>query len=167
MSEHAAKQGPADEPLLSVRSLSIEFGRGENASKAVKNVSFDVHPGKTLAVVGESGSGKSVTSLAIMRLTDYTGGRISSGEVLFRPSGNEAIDLVTAPGQTLRSIRGKEIAMIFQEPMTSLNPVFTVGNQIAETLTLHEGLSPREALNRAKALLQKVRLPDAEKLLDR
>ena len=167
MSEHAAKQGPADEPLLSVRSLSVEFGRGENASKAVKNVSFDVHPGKTLAVVGESGSGKSVTSLAIMRLTDYTGGRISSGEVLFRPSGNEAIDLVTAPGQTLRSIRGKEIAMIFQEPMTSLNPVFTVGNQIAETLTLHEGLSPREALNRAKALLQKVRLPDAEKLLDR
>jgi glutathione transport system ATP-binding protein len=155
------------EPLLSVRSLSVEFGSGEGAFQAVKNVSFDVEAGKTLAVVGESGSGKSVTSLAIMRLTDYSGGRIVGGEVLFRPSEGEAIDLVKAPGDRLRAIRGNDIAMIFQEPMTSLNPVFTIGNQIAETLMLHEGLSQRDARLRARDLLQKVRLPDAEKLLER
>lgn len=167
MSGEAVKHVPVGEPLLSVRSLSVEFGSAEGAFRAVKNVSFDVQPGKTLAVVGESGSGKSVTSLAIMRLTDYTGGRISSGEVLFRPSKGQTLDLVHAADTSLRSIRGNEIAMIFQEPMTSLNPVFTVGNQIAETLVLHEGLSAREALARAEALLEKVRLPDAKKLLDR
>ncbi len=167
MSRDTIKRVPASEPLLSVRSLSVEFGSTEGAFRAVKNVSFDVEAGRTLAVVGESGSGKSVTSLAIMRLTDYTGGRISSGEVLFRPSGGEALDLVHAPDATLRSVRGKDIAMIFQEPMTSLNPVFTIGNQIAETLMLHEGLSSRDALSRAKSLLQKVRLPDAGTLLDR
>jgi len=156
-----------DEPLLSVRGLSVEFGRGQGALRAVKDVSFDVQPGKTLAVVGESGSGKSVTSLAIMRLTDYTGGRIAGGEVLFRPSAGEALDLVRAPDDRLRAIRGNDIAMIFQEPMTSLNPVFTIGNQIAETLTLHEGLNPRDARLRARDLLKKVRLPDADKLLDR
>ncbi|WP_210484995.1 ABC transporter ATP-binding protein [Microvirga antarctica] len=167
MSDHIAKLAPVGEPLLSVRSLSVEFGRGEGAFRAVKNISFDVQPGKTLAVVGESGSGKSVTSLAIMRLTDYTGGRITTGEVIFRPSKGETLDLVTAPDNRLRAIRGNDIAMIFQEPMTSLNPVFTIGNQIAETLTLHEGLNARDALSRAKALLQKVRLPDAATLLDR
>ena len=139
-----------DEPLLSVRGLSVEFGRGQGALRAVKDVSFDVQPGKTLAVVGESGSGKSVTSLAIMRLTDYTGGRIAGGEVLFRPSAGETLDLVRAPDDRLRAIRGNDIAMIFQEPMTSLNPVFTIGNQIAETLTLHEGLNPRDARLRAQ-----------------
>ncbi|MET0528284.1 MAG: ABC transporter ATP-binding protein, partial [Microvirga sp.] len=167
MSGESVKRLSANDPLLSVRSLSVEFGGAEGAFRAVKDVSFDVRPGKTLAVVGESGSGKSVTSLAIMRLTDYTGGRISSGEVLFTPSHRETLDLAQASDATLRSIRGNEIAMIFQEPMTSLNPVFTVGNQIAETLTLHEGLNAREALARAKSLLEKVRLPDAEKLLDR
>lgn len=154
-------------PLLSVRSLSVEFGSGESAFQAVKNVSFDVEAGKTLAVVGESGSGKSVTSLAIMRLTDYSGGRIVGGEVLFRPSGGEVVDLVKASGDRLRAIRGNDIAMIFQEPMTSLNPVFTIGNQIAETLVLHEGLSQRDARLRTKDLLRKVRLPDADKLLER
>jgi glutathione transport system ATP-binding protein len=164
MSDTANRQSQA---LLSVRSLSVEFGTGNGAFKAVKEVSFDVQPGKTLAVVGESGSGKSVTSLAIMRLTDYTGGRITNGQVLFRPDGGEAIDLVKASDNRLREIRGNDIAMIFQEPMTSLNPVFTIGNQIAETLILHQGLNGREARLRAKELLQKVRLPDADKLLDR
>ncbi|MBJ6126777.1 ABC transporter ATP-binding protein [Microvirga splendida] len=164
MSDTANRQSEA---LLSVRSLSVEFGAGEGAFKAVKDVSFDVKPGKTLAVVGESGSGKSVTSLAIMRLTDYTGGRITSGQVLFRPEGAEAIDLVQASDSKLREIRGNDIAMIFQEPMTSLNPVFTIGNQIAETLILHQGLNGREARLRARDLLQKVRLPDADRLLDR
>jgi glutathione transport system ATP-binding protein len=145
----------------------VEFGTGSGAFKAVKDISFDVQPGRTLAVVGESGSGKSVTSLAIMRLTDYTGGRITGGQVLFRPDGGEAIDLVKASDSNLRQIRGNDIAMIFQEPMTSLNPVFTIGNQISETLILHQGLNGRDARLRAKELLQKVRLPDADKLLDR
>ncbi|MBA1156309.1 ABC transporter ATP-binding protein [Microvirga mediterraneensis] len=162
-----ANRRSQDQALLSVRSLSVEFGKGEGAFKAVKDVSFDVQPGKTLAVVGESGSGKSVTSLAIMRLTDYTGGRITGGQVLFRPDGGEALDLVKASDSKLREIRGNDIAMIFQEPMTSLNPVFTIGNQISETLILHQGLGGRDARQRAKELLQKVRLPDAEKLLDR
>ncbi|MBM6595873.1 ABC transporter ATP-binding protein [Microvirga pudoricolor] len=153
--------------LLSVRGLSVEFGTQNGPFKAVKDVSFDVEPGKTLAIVGESGSGKSVTSLAIMRLTDYTGGRIVGGEILFRPAAGEAIDLARASDDRLRQIRGKDIAMIFQEPMTSLNPVFTIGNQIAETLMLHEGLGARQALSRARDLLQKVRLPDAERLLER
>ncbi len=167
MSDTAAKPASVHAPLLSVRSLSVEFGSRESAFRAVKEVSFDVMPGRTLAVVGESGSGKSVTSLAIMRLTDYTGGRIAGGEVLFRRSEQETLDLVKASDATLREIRGNDIAMIFQEPMTSLNPVFTVGNQISETLTLHEGLNARDARLRAKELLQKVRLPDADKLLDR
>ena len=131
MSDTANRQSQA---LLSVRSLSVEFGTGNGAFKAVKEVSFDVQPGKTLAVVGESGSGKSVTSLAIMRLTDYTGGRITNGQVLFRPDGGEAIDLVKASDNRLREIRGNDIAMIFQEPMTSLNPVFTIGDQIVEAI---------------------------------
>ncbi|EIM27931.1 oligopeptide/dipeptide ABC transporter, ATP-binding protein [Microvirga lotononidis] len=162
-----ANRRSQDQALLSVRSLSVEFGKGEGAFRAVKDVSFDVQPGKTLAVVGESGSGKSVTSLAIMRLTDYTGGRITGGQVLFRPDGGEARDLVKASDAKLREIRGNDIAMIFQEPMTSLNPVFTIGNQISETLILHQGLGGRDARQRAKELLQKVRLPDADKLLDR
>jgi len=157
----------AARPLLSVRNLSVEFGRELGAFRAVKNVSFDVQPGKTLAVVGESGSGKSVTSLAIMRLTDYSGGRIVSGEVLLRRGDGDSIDLVKARDEELRAIRGKDIAMIFQEPMTSLNPVFTIGNQIAEALMLHEGLTAGEAQLRAKELLRKVRLPDADRLLER
>ncbi|MET0430005.1 MAG: ABC transporter ATP-binding protein, partial [Microvirga sp.] len=163
----ASGSGEKRDALLSVRGLSVEFATRSGPFQAVKNVSFDVRPGQTLAIVGESGSGKSVTSLAIMRLTDYTGGRIASGEVLFRPSVGEAVDLARAPDDRLRQIRGKDIAMIFQEPMTSLNPVFTIGNQIAETLVLHEGLGAREARSRARDLLQKVRLPDAERLLDR
>jgi glutathione transport system ATP-binding protein len=167
MLDDASKPSSVSEPLLSVRSLSVEFGTEQGPFQAVKEVSFDVQPGQTLAVVGESGSGKSVTSLAIMRLTDYTGGRIVSGQVLFRPSAGETLDLVKASDSRLREIRGNDIAMIFQEPMTSLNPVFTIGNQITETLTLHEGLTARDARLRAKQLLQKVRLPDAETLLDR
>ena len=165
MPDHTSSN--AARPLLSVRNLSVEFGREPGAFRAVKNVSFDVQPGKTLAVVGESGSGKSVTSLAIMRLTDYSGGRIVSGEVLLRRGDGDSIDLVKARDEELRAIRGKDIAMIFQEPMTSLNPVFTIGNQIAEALMLHEGLTAGEAQLRAKDLLRKVRLPDADRLLER
>ncbi|MBX9832982.1 MAG: ABC transporter ATP-binding protein [Burkholderiaceae bacterium] len=153
-------------PLLSVRSLSVEFNVPGGRFKAVDGVSFDVHAGRTLAIVGESGSGKSVTSQAIMRLTDYSGGHITKGQVLFQSPSSGALDLTTADDDTLRRIRGNEIAMIFQEPMTSLNPVFTIGNQIAEALILHQGMTVAQARAQTLVLLHKVRLPDAERLAD-
>ena len=153
-------------PLLSVRSLSVEFDTPGGRFRAVDGLSFDVQAGRTLAIVGESGSGKSVTSQAIMRLTDYSGGHIVGGEVLFGSKLSGRLDLAQAGDDTLRAIRGNEIAMIFQEPMTSLNPVFTIGNQIAEALILHQAMTPAQARTQARTLLQKVRLPDAERLLD-
>ncbi len=157
---------PAAAALLSVRNLSVEFAVPGGRFRAVDDLSFDVVAGRTLAIVGESGSGKSVTAQAIMRLTDYSDGKIVSGQVLFRSALSGLQDLVQASDARLRSIRGNAIAMIFQEPMTSLNPVFTIGNQIAETLILHQGLSPAQAQQQALSLLEKVRLPDAARLLD-
>ena len=153
-------------PLLSVRNLSVEFDTPQGVFRAVDDLSFDVLPGRTLAIVGESGSGKSVTSMAIMRLTDYNRGRIASGQVMFRSRDGTVLDMTQAEPATLLRMRGNEMSMIFQEPMTSLNPVFTVGNQIVEALLLHRGMSHREARAEALALLRKVRLPDAERLLD-
>ena len=166
MTAHANTVPSAGVPLLSVRSLSVEFDTPAGRFRAVDGLGFDVQAGRTLAIVGESGSGKSVTSQAIMRLTDYTGGRIVGGEVRFQSPSRGAIDLVRAGDDTLRAIRGNEIAMIFQEPMTSLNPVFTIGNQIAEALILHQAMTPAEARRQARSLLHKVRLPDADRLLD-
>jgi glutathione transport system ATP-binding protein len=154
------------EPLLSVRSLAVEFPVPGGRLRAVDGLSFDVAAGRTLAIVGESGSGKSVTSQAIMRLTDYSGGQIVDGEILFRSPVSGPQDLRHASEEAMRSIRGNEIAMIFQEPMTSLNPVFTIGNQIAETLVLHQGMTGTQARAQALSLLELVRLPDARRLLD-
>jgi glutathione transport system ATP-binding protein len=154
------------QPLLSVRSLSVEFPVPGGRFRAVDGLSFDLQPGRTLAIVGESGSGKTVTSQAIMRLTDYSGGEIVDGEVLFNSPVTGLQDLRRAGDEQLRRIRGNEIAMIFQEPMTSLNPVFTVGNQIGETLMLHQGMSRGEAREHAVKLLELVRLPDARRLID-
>ncbi|MBR8656548.1 dipeptide ABC transporter ATP-binding protein [Achromobacter sp. Marseille-Q0513] len=150
-----------------MRGVSVDFNTDNGVFRAVENLDFDVRPGKTLAIVGESGSGKSVTSMAIMRLTDYTSGRIASGQILFRDSAGQEIDLAQASEERMRAIRGNDIAMIFQEPMTSLNPVFTVGDQIIEAIMLHQQLSRGAARKAARALLEKVRLPDAEALLDR
>jgi len=152
--------------LLCVRSLTVEFEVPGGRLRAVDALSFDVTAGRTLAIVGESGSGKSVTAQAIMRLTDYSGGKIVDGQVLFQSPVSGLQDLTQASDESLRSIRGNEIAMIFQEPMTSLNPVFTIGNQIAETLILHQGLSHSQAHQQTRALLEKVRLPDAARLLN-
>jgi len=153
--------------LLSVRGVSVDFNTDTGGFRAVDNLDFDVRPGRTLAIVGESGSGKSVTSMAIMRLTDYSGGRISTGQILFRGSDDREVDLTQASDEQMRAIRGNDIAMIFQEPMTSLNPVFTIGDQIVEAIMLHQQLSRSAARQSARKLLEKVRLPDAEQLLDR
>jgi glutathione transport system ATP-binding protein len=152
----------ASTPLLVVDDLSVEFG----ASRVIENLSFSVSAGQTVAIVGESGSGKSVTSLSIMRLADMLGANYPTGRVLFQTSGGEA-DLLKLDQKRMRGIRGKEISMIFQEPMTSLNPVFTIGDQVAEILKLHEGKSNSAALAEAKRLLDMVRLPDAAELLTR
>ncbi len=145
-------------PLLSVENLSVEFG----SSRVVDDLSFTVEAGKTVAVVGESGSGKSVTSLSTMRLADMMGAKFASGRILFGEK-----DLLKASQKEMRSIRGKEIAMIFQEPMTSLNPVFTIGDQICEVLMLHEKLGKSAAMAEAQRLLDMVRLPDSAALLHR
>uniref|UniRef100_UPI0028A16A9F ATP-binding cassette domain-containing protein n=1 Tax=Agrobacterium pusense TaxID=648995 RepID=UPI0028A16A9F len=144
--------------LLSVEGLSVEFGN----SRVVDDISFRVEPGRTVAIVGESGSGKSVTSLSTMRLADMMGATYPTGKILF-----EGRDLLKASQKEMRSIRGKEIAMIFQEPMTSLNPVFTIGDQICEVLVLHEKMGKQAAMAEAQKLLEMVRLPDAAELLKR
>nr|WP_175133979.1 dipeptide ABC transporter ATP-binding protein [Achromobacter pulmonis] len=150
-----------------MRGVSVDFNTDNGVFRAVENLDFDVRPGKTLAIVGESGSGKSVTSMAIMRLTDYNNGRIATGQILLRDGDDREIDLTAASDEQIRAIRGNDIAMIFQEPMTSLNPVFTIGDQIIEAIMLHQQLSRSAARKAARALLEKVRLPDAEQLLDR
>ena len=154
-------------PLLSVRGLCVDFATAQGDFRAVDNLSFDVRPGHTLAIVGESGSGKSVTAGAILRLTDHTGGRIAAGSVRFRNGEGDGVELASASEDTMRAIRGNEIAMIFQEPMTSLNPVYTVGDQIAEAIVLHQRRSRADALREAQALLDKVRMPDAQQMLGR
>jgi glutathione transport system ATP-binding protein len=154
--------GSSFSPLLTIDKLSVEFG----SSRVVNELSFSVNAGRTLTIVGESGSGKSVTSLSVMRLADMMGGTFPAGKIIFE-SKNGQLDLTTVTQKTMRGIRGKEIAMIFQEPMTSLNPVFTIGNQISEVLVLHEGMSKIAARAEAKRLLDMVRLPDAVELLGR
>ncbi|MCQ8780683.1 ABC transporter ATP-binding protein [Mangrovibrevibacter kandeliae] len=153
------------ESLLSVTSLSVRFGRG--TGPVVDGLDFALAPGETLAIVGESGSGKSVTSHAIMRLTDYAPGADVTGAIEFRRPDGSLQDMLRAAPDTIRAIRGNEIAMIFQEPMTSLNPVFSVGNQIAEAVMLHQGLDHASALRQAEAMLDQVRIPDAVHVLDR
>jgi peptide/nickel transport system ATP-binding protein len=146
------------ERLLDVRDLTTHFFTDDGVVRAVDNVSFHVDKGETLGVVGESGCGKSVTALSIMRLIPQPPGRIVRGRIDY--NGRNLLEL---PPKEMRKIRGKEISMIFQEPMTSLNPVFTVGEQIAEALRLHEGLNRRDALDRAIEMLRLVHIPNAER----
>jgi oligopeptide/dipeptide ABC transporter ATP-binding protein len=147
------------EPLLSVRDLQTTFVLGRRAEvRAVDGVSFDVFPGETLAIVGESGSGKSVTSLSIMRLLPAATGKITGGHILFRGR-----DLASLSEREMRAVRGREIGMIFQEPMTSLNPVHTIGDQISETVIRHEGVSRAKGLERAVEMLALVGIPEPRK----
>ena len=148
--------------LLDVQDLCVSFG----PLVAVDGLSLSLHSGETLAIVGESGSGKSVTALSIMGLVSLSSqGKIDRGEIRFRNRSGEEIDLVRAPETVMREVRGNEISMIFQEPLTSLNPVFTVGNQITETLVLHQALTRDAASRRALDMLELVRIPEARKRL--
>ncbi|MGV2395421.1 MAG UNVERIFIED_CONTAM: ABC transporter ATP-binding protein [Klebsiella aerogenes] len=147
-------------PVLAVNNLSISFRHGDSWQKVVRNISFSLYPGKTLAIVGESGSGKSVTAMAIMRLLSARHSR-TEGQVLL--GGQSLLEL---PEEEMRRVRGAEVAMIFQEPMTSLNPAFTIGNQIAEVFIRHQRLSARQAKQEAIALLEKVRIPHAAQRFD-
>jgi len=154
----------SDRPLVSIDNLRVEFKGEDGPIVAVENVSFTIAPGETVCVVGESGSGKSVTSLSLMRLVEFGGGEITGGRLEFaRDSGTT--DLAHADPDTMRSIRGDEIGMIFQEPMTSLNPVFTIERQMTDGLRVHRGLSAGKARARALELLQQVRIPEPERRL--
>jgi peptide/nickel transport system ATP-binding protein len=146
------------ERLLEVRGMKTHFFTDEGVVRAVDGIDFHIDKGETLGIVGESGCGKSVTALSIMRLIPTPPGRIVEGQIIY--NGRNLLDLT--PSQ-MRKIRGKEISMIFQEPMTSLNPVFTVGEQIAEALRLHEGLNRRDAMDKTVDMLRLVHIPNAER----
>ncbi len=149
------------EKILEVKHLKTYFHTDAGLSRAVNDVSFSVEKGKTLGIVGESGCGKSITSLSIMGLVEIPPGEIAGGEIIF-----EGEDLLKKSEDEMNKIRGKKIAMIFQEPMTSLNPVFTIGQQITEALMLHETLTKKQARERGIEMLKMVKIPLAEKRFD-
>ncbi len=151
--------------LLSVRDLKVGFDKSAAENPVVKGVSFELKAGETLAIVGESGSGKSVTSLSINRLVDFGGGRIVGGSMDLQRADGSVLDLIAAGEDVLTGIRGSEIAMIFQEPMTSLNPVHTIGQQIEEAFRLNRGLEGAAAKKAAQEALERVRIPDAAERL--
>ncbi len=153
--------------LLDIKNLSVSFVTDQGDASVVQNLDLSVEVGETLALVGESGSGKSVTASAITRLIDYSGGRITGGQVLFKARTGRIFDLVAETPNVMRQLRGPEIAMVFQEPMTSLNPVLRIGDQIAEAIMLHQGSSQAAAREEARRMLERVRIPDASRQLGR
>ena len=157
-------------PLIDIQNLRVEFETSQGTVVGVEDVSFSIAPGETVAVVGESGSGKSVSSLSLMRLVEFGGGHIAGGRLEFRrghglQASDETVDLAQAADPLMRTIRGNEIGMIFQEPMTSLNPVFTVERQLTEGLRVHMGVSREAARERALELMRMVRIPEPERRL--
>ncbi|MEQ6248380.1 ABC transporter ATP-binding protein [Sulfitobacter sp. HNIBRBA3233] len=153
-------------PIARIENLRVEFQTKDGPVVGVEDVSFSINPGETVCVVGESGSGKSVSSLSLMRLVEFGGGEIAGGKLLFERAGGTQIDLGATPQDKMRGIRGNEIGMIFQEPMTALNPVFTVGKQLTEGLRLHKKMSKSQAEARALELMKQVRIPEPEKRLE-
>ena len=151
--------------LLDVRNLVTEFKTEEGLVRAVNDVSFSLNRGETIGIVGESGSGKSVTSLSVMRLIPNPPGRIASGQILYHTRDNRQVDLAQMPEAEMRKYRGNEISMIFQEPMTSLNPVFTCGDQVLEAIMLHQKISRADAKARTLEMFEKVKLPNPNRVL--
>jgi peptide/nickel transport system ATP-binding protein len=156
-----AARGETVTPLLELRDLRTYFAVDDGEFRAVDGVSFTLRVGRTLGIVGESGCGKSVTALSIMGLVPQPPGRIAGGEVLL-----DGVDLLRLPAAALRELRGNQMSMIFQEPMTSLNPAFTIGDQIIEGILRHRDVSPREARERAIEMLRRVRIPAPEQRID-
>jgi ABC-type dipeptide/oligopeptide/nickel transport system ATPase component len=153
--------------VLDVKGLSVTFGAGAGIVRAVQSLDLQLDRGETLAIVGESGSGKSVTSLALMRLVEYGGGTITEGAMHLHRANGQSIDLRHASDEAMRSMRGADLSMIFQEPMTSLNPVFTVGSQLTEAILLHQPGDSSSATATAIRILDQVRIPDAKAMMGR
>ncbi|MCX8951867.1 ABC transporter ATP-binding protein [Ruegeria sp. NA] len=154
-----------DQPIAQIKKLRVEFQTKDGPVVGVEDVSFEIKPGETVCIVGESGSGKSVSSLSLMRLVEFGGGEIAGGELLFDRRDGGEMDLSKADPDLMKQIRGNEIGMIFQEPMTALNPVFTVGRQLTEGLRIHKQMSKAQAEDRALELLRQVRIPEPERRL--
>jgi len=148
-------------PLLEIQNLSIHFFTEEGVIQAVENVNFEIYPGEMIGLVGESGCGKSVTGLSLLRLISTPPGRIVNGDILF-----DGRSLLQLEEKEMERVRGNDISMIFQEPMTSLNPVFTIGDQIMEAIILHQGSDKTEARKRAIKMLDRVKIPSPEKRID-
>jgi len=153
--------------VLDVSNLNVAFRHDKQLTQAVRNLSFTLKRGETLAIVGESGSGKSVTAMSLLRLLEQSGGEVSCDYMRLLRRNRERVDLATLNASRLRGVRGADIAMIFQEPMTSLNPVFPVGEQIAESIRLHQGLGKEEAIAEARRMLDLVRIPESQAILSR
>ena len=155
------------QPLLSIENLSVDFVTDQQTVSAVKNISLQVNRGEILAIVGESGSGKSVTSLSILQLLPKPPARYSGGKIIFQEERSSGIDLLQASANQVRQLRGSKIAMIFQEPMTSLNPVISCGRQVMEALLTHRKISNSEAKKITIQWFEKVKLPGPEKIFSR
>lgn len=153
--------------VLEVQMLSVDFSGPEGNVRAVSDAAFHIDVGETLALVGESGSGKSVTALSLTRLIEYEGGRIISGRITLRTRDGSTVDVMSSPLPVLRAIRGHDVAYIFQDPMTSLNPVYTIGQQIGEAIRLHQRKPAVEMRNLALEMLERVRIPDGAAQLAR
>jgi peptide/nickel transport system ATP-binding protein/glutathione transport system ATP-binding protein len=151
--------------IVSVDYLRVEFATDGGTVVGVEDVSFTIAPGETLCVIGESGSGKSVTSLSLMRLVGLSGGSITQGALNFVRADGSMLDVATASSQVKGAVRGNEIGMTFQEPMTALNPVFTIERQLTDGMMLHKGIGQKEAISRALALLKSAHIPEPERRL--
>ena len=167
MADGAQPLAMPDNRVVQVSDLTVRFVGAERTVEAVRNLDFHVDRGETLAIVGESGSGKSVTSLALMRLVEHGGGSIAQGSMQLRRRNGSVLELAGARQRTMRGVRGADMAMIFQEPMTSLNPVFTAGDQIAESIRLHQGKDSAAARAEALRMLELVRIPEARSIMNR